>query len=160
MGNTKPKGKFRFENLIFLEEKRERMAIIRLVLVISILMLVVQPAMALSFDKAEVSYCNNSIKIEVHYTLDTISAIKVFFFGAGIIEDDVKSFFSTDNYTIEKIDFNHAEFLFPIEKGNCVHFNGVNLTKPVQVVLKIGSEVDIGITDRIPQIYFCPRSAY
>ncbi len=127
----------------------------RLVLIAAVLALIVQPAMALSFDKAEVSYCNNSIRVEVHYTLDAVSAIKVFFFGAGIIEDDVKSLFSTDNYTIEKIDFNHADFLFPVEKENCVHFEGVNLTEPVLVILKIGSEVNIGVTEKIPQIYFC-----
>ena len=129
---------------------------VRLIVPVLLISLIIQPALALDFNCAEVSYCNGSVKVEVFYTLDAISAIKVFLFGAGCIEDDVRALFMTDDYVVEKIDFSHAEFLFPTEKSDkYVRFDGVELSKPLNVTLKIGSEVDLGVTDKIPQLYFC-----
>ena len=129
---------------------------VRLVIFALLISLIAQPALALDFNSVEVSYCNGSIRVEVFYTLDAISAIKVFLFGAGCIEDDVRELFVTDDYVVEKIDFNHAEFFFPVEKSDeCLRFDGVKLSKPLNVTLKIGSEVDLGTTDEIPQLYFC-----
>ncbi|AEA46801.1 hypothetical protein [Archaeoglobus veneficus] len=125
-------------------------------LLIAILALVLQPAAALNFDSAEVHYCNGSVEVKVSYTLDPLTAIKVFLFGASSIEDDVKALFAADNYTVEKIDFSHADFLFPVHvEDGCARFEGVELTEPLNVTLCIGSSVELGITDRIPPLYFC-----
>ncbi len=124
-----------------------------------IALLLIQPAVAFEVKSVTVKPASDGVVVGVNYTLDPITALKVFLFGAKTIENDVLSIFNASNYTILRIGYSHAEFLFPAKKaGNVTYFEGVNLTVPVNVTIVAGSPVRIGCVSRIPSVYFCTTS--
>jgi hypothetical protein len=111
----------------------------------------------IAIEEAEVVYDSN-VTIMFHYNLNLAQKIKAFLFGASYIEDEIVSLLNTSNFTVKKVDFDHAEFSFPIlHLGDCTYFAGVELNVPIPVVTLIfgNSSVKLFNLTKIPQIYFC-----
>ncbi|GEM_PF-1375864 len=125
---------------------------------VSLLIAITLPATAFEVKNVTVIPSNNGILVKVNYSLDPITALKVFLFGAKTIENDVLSIFNTtENFTIIRIGYSSAEFLFPAEKcENLTYFLGVNLSVPVNLSIysNAGSQVNIGCVSKIPPMYF------
>jgi len=114
------------------------------------------PAVAFEIKSVTVKPSDNGVIVGVNYSLDPVTALKVLFFGAKTIENDVVSLFNTSNFTIIRIGYNHAEFLFTTKKfNNVTYFAGVNLSTKVNLTILDGAELSLGKVSRIPPIYFC-----
>jgi hypothetical protein len=114
------------------------------------------PAVAFEIKSVTVKPSDNGVIVGVNYSLDPVTALKVLFFGAKTIENDVVSLFNTSNFTIIRIGYSHAEFLFTTKKfNNVTYFAGVNLSTKVNLTILDGVELSLGKVSRIPPIYFC-----
>ncbi len=124
---------------------------------VAVIALTVTPAMAFEVKSVSVKPSNNGVIVSVNYTLDPATAIKVFFFGTKTIENDVVSIFNTtSNFTVLRIGYDHAEFLFPAKKlDDVIYFRGVNLSESVNLTIIAGIPIPVGQVNRIPPVYFC-----
>ncbi len=130
-----------------------------LLLAVALLALSLQPALALKVESVTVKPVKDGVVVKVNYTLDPLTALRVFLFGAKSIEKDVLSLFNSTNYTILRVGYSQAELLFPASRcGNVTYFCGVNLSSPVNVTVFAGTPLNIGLTSRIPPIFFCETS--
>ncbi len=136
-----------------------RNAVFTLIVALTLISIAFQPVSALRVDSITVKPAKCGVIVKVNYSLDPITALRVFLFGAKSIENDVLSIFNSTNYTVLRIGYNQAELLFPAETcGNVTYFFGVNLSAPVNVTIFAGTPLNIGVTKRIPPMYFCVTS--
>ncbi len=120
-----------------------------------LILIIATPATALEVKNVTVIPSNNGVIVKVNYTLDPFTALKVFFFGAKTIENDVLSIFNASkNFTILRIGYSSAEFLFPAEKcGNTTYFSGVDLNVTTNVTICAKTPI-LMYTNEIPPIYY------
>ena len=136
-----------------------RRTLILFLLAAVLISLAFQPVSALKVESVTVKPAKQGVIVKVNYSLDPLTALRVFLFGAKSIENDVLSLFNSTNYTVLRIGYNQAELLFPASKiGNVTYFCGVNLSAPVNVTVLAGTPLNIGNTKRIPPIFFCETS--
>lgn len=100
-------------------------------------------------------YYDKDVKVVINYDLDGSEKFGAYLFGTGIIKDEVLSIFESDDYVVEKIDYNTAVIKFDTEDfGDYRFFEGVKLKSPVNMTIHISDYFSFNITsDEIPQAY-------
>lgn len=100
-------------------------------------------------------YYDRDVKVVINYDLDGGEKFGAYLFGTETIKDDVLSIFESNNYIVEKVDYNTAIVKFNTRHfGNYWFFEGVKLKNPVNMTIYISDYFSFNITsDEIPQAY-------
>ncbi|WP_457549074.1 hypothetical protein [Archaeoglobus sp.] len=100
-------------------------------------------------------YYGKDVKVVLNYKLNGSEMLGAYLFGTDKIKDDVLSIFKTNDYTVEKLDFNTAIVKFKTQdRGGYRFFGGVKLAYPVNMTIVLSKVFSFNITsDEIPQAY-------
>jgi hypothetical protein len=102
-------------------------------------------------------YYDKDVTVVVHYQLDGAQKLGSILFGLNnsIVKNEILSIFSSNDYTIVKMDFEKAILKFNTSNRNGYYFfPGIKLENYVNMTLVLPNNVTLNITsNEIPQAY-------
>jgi hypothetical protein len=100
-------------------------------------------------------YYDKDVKVVVEYNLDGAEKIGSVLFGVEEIKDEVLAIFKSNDYNLEKMDFEKAVVIFKTDDyGSYRFFEGVKLSHPVNMTILLPCGYSFNITsDEIPQAF-------